>query len=166
VKSRLAVAQHKTVLGVVSALVALGIGLSVWAGTSLLPYPANAIPAPHLTFSFCKVPMWLQTQSRSVKLLGNCMGQLYAPPTQMKVTKDTVFAIGCLPGGCPLRPVLTSSASNRVESQGAHGGVYYFKAFGVGSATIWATFPNPVNCTALPSGPQPDRCPVITLDVA
>ena len=166
--SRLALAQHKTVLAVVSALVALGIGLSVWGVTSLLPYPANAIPAPHLPpFSRCQPPMWLETQSRSVKLLGNCLGQLYSPPVTMKLAEGTVFALGCFRHAWARLPNLYSSAPAVVASQGRHGGAYYFKAVGVGRATVWAIVPGRRDCSSPPSGgPRPDRCPTITVDIS
>ncbi len=167
VKSRLALARHKTVIATISALVALGVGLSVWGVTSLVPYPANAIPAPHLPpFSRCQPPMWLQTQSRLAERLGDCPGQLYSPPVTMKLAEGGVFAIGCFPHACARLPILYSSAPTVVASQGRYGGAYYFKAVGVGRATVWAIFPGRRNCSSPPSGgPQPDRCPAITLDV-
>ena len=70
-------AQHKTAVAVISALVVLGVGLSVWASTDLLPYSANVIPAPRLPpFSRCQPPMWLQTQSRLAERLGDCPCQV------------------------------------------------------------------------------------------
>jgi len=167
VKSRLALARHKTAIATISALVALGVGLSVWGVTSLLPYPANAIPAPHLPpFSRCQPPMWLRTQSRLAERLGDCPGQLYSPPVTMKLAEGSVFAIGCFPHDCAGLPDLYSSTPTVVASQGRHGGAYYFKAVGVGRATVWAIFPGRRNCSSPPSGgPQPDRCPAITLDV-
>jgi hypothetical protein len=159
--------QHKTAIAVISALVVVGVGFSVWASTNLLPYPANAIPAPHLPpFSRCQPPMWLQTQSRLAERLGDCPGQLYSPPFTMKLAEGTVFAIGCFPHACARLSNLYSSAPTVVEAQGQHGGAYYFKAVGVGRATMWASFSNPANCSTPRSGsPPPDRCPAIALAV-
>lgn len=164
--SKLVLAEHKIAAVLISAVIAVGLGFGIWGVTSILPYPADAIPAPQLGhFTFCSIPMWLQTQDRSVRWLGDCMGQLYSPPTEMKLGTGVVFAIGCLPRMCPGQVLLSSTAATVVAAQGEHDGAYYFKVVGIGTATIWAAFPTKSNCSPLPDGTQPDRCPAIKLDI-
>ncbi len=93
------------------------------------------------------------------------MGELYSPPAEMKVAQGTVFAIGCLPKMCPELIKLSSAASRVVVPQGEHKGAYYFKAVGIGVATIWAAFHTIGGCSLLADGVQPSRCPVIKLVV-
>ena len=164
--TQLIVMKHKVTTAVVSLVILLGLGLSIWGVNSILPYPADAIPAPQLGhFTFCSIPMWLQTQDRSVRWLGDCMGELGSPPTEMKLGQGTVFAIGCLPRMCPELIQLSSAASRVVAPQGEHNGAYYFKAVGIGVATIWAAFHTIGGCSLLADGVQPSRCPVIKLVV-
>lgn len=164
--SKLALAEHKVAAALISAAVVAGLGFGIWGVNSVLPYPADAIPAPQLGhFTFCQIPMWLQTQERSVRWLGDCMGELYSPPAEMKLGQGTVFAIGCLPRMCPRHLLLSSSAARIVEPRGEHQDAYYFQAVGIGIATIWAAFPTIGGCSPPGAGPQPDRCPVIKLAV-
>ena len=158
--------KHKVVASVGAVVVALGLGFGIWGATSVLPYPADAIPAPQLGhFTFCSIPMWLQTQDRSVRWLGDCMGELYSPPAEMKLGQGIVFAIGCLPRTCPRHLALSSSAVRIVAPRGEHNGAYYFKAVGVGAATIWAAFHTIGGCSLSTDGVQPSRCPAIKLVV-
>ena len=113
----------------------------------------------------CQVPMWLQTQDRTVRWLGDCLGQLYSPPAELVVDRGTYLAIGCRHGACVRPPILRSSRPSVVRSSGVHAGASYFEAVGPGSATIWATFTSSANCSLPPHGPQPDRCPAILLKV-
>lgn len=164
--SKVIMAEHKVAAAIVSAVILLGLGFGIWGATSVLPYPADAIPAPQLGhFTFCSIPMWLQTQDRSVRWLGDCMGELYSPPAEMKLGQGIVFAIGCLPRMCPQLLRLSSAAVRVVEPQGEHNGAYYFKAVGVGAATIWAAFHTIGGCSLSTDGVQPSRCPVISLAV-
>ncbi|MGA9775713.1 MAG: hypothetical protein WBU92_07305 [Candidatus Dormiibacterota bacterium] len=164
--SKLILTEHKVATALVSAVIVVGVGFGIWGVTSILPYPADAIPAPQLGhFTFCSIPMWLQTQDRTVRWLGDCMGELYSPAAEMKMGRGTVFAIGCLAGRCSGQVLLSSTAVTVVAAQGEHNGAYYFKAVGIGTATIWAAFPTIGNCSLLPDGTQPDRCPAIKLAV-
>ncbi len=162
--SKLVLAEHKVAAALISAVVVAGLGLGIWTANSILPYPADAIPAPHIGhFTMCSIPMWLQTQDRSVRWLGDCMGQLYSPPPEMRLGRGTVLAIGCRPGGCPLGVFLYSTSPKVVATQGEHNDAYYFKAVGVGTATIWAAFRTNLNCSSSSDGTQPDSCPAIKL---
>lgn len=153
-------------MAIVSLGILFGVGFGIWGASSILPYPADAIPAPQLGhFTMCSIPMWLQTQDRSVKWLGDCMGELYSPPAEMKMVQGAVFAIGCVAKRCPERLRLSSSATRVVEPQGQHEGAYYFKAVGVGTTTIWAAFHTIGGCSLSTDGVQPSRCPVIKLVV-
>lgn len=157
--------RHKLIASIRAALIALGLGLGIWGATSVLPHPANAIPEPQLGhFAMCSILMWLHTQDRSVRWLGDCVGQLYSPPAEMRLNQGTVFAIGCLPGECPELLRLSSAAGRVVSPQGKHGSAYYFKAVGNGAAVIWAIFRNGLGCS-LTNGVQPKRCPAIRLVV-
>ncbi len=164
--SKLVLAEHKVAAALISAVIVAGLGFGIWSVNSILPYPADAIPAPHIGhFTMCSIPMWLQTQNRSVRWLGDCMGQLYSPPPEMKLDRGTTFAIGCRLEGCPLRGFLYSTAPKVVMAQGKHNDAYYFKVVGVGTATIQAIFPSNPNCELSSDGTQPDSCPAIKVVV-
>jgi hypothetical protein len=83
----------------------------------------------------------------------------------MALRRGTVFAIGCRPESCAPYPVLTTSDGGVVRSWGEHGGAFYFQAVGGGSATIWASFRNSLNCSPPPHSPQPERCPAVRVEV-
>ncbi len=118
--SKLVLAEHKVAAALISAVVVAGLGLGIWTANSILPYPADAIPAPHIGhFTMCSIPMWLQTQDRSVRWLGDCMGQLYSPPPEMRLGRGTVLAIGCRPGGCPLGVFLYSTSPKSWRPRGS-----------------------------------------------
>ncbi len=160
------VGRSKPAAMLISAAAVVALGLDILAANSILPYPDKAIPAPKLGhFTMCQVPMWLQTQDRTVRWLGDCLGQLYSPPAELVVNRGTYLAIGCRHGACLLPPILRSSRPSVVRPSGVHAGAFYFEAVGPGSATIWATFTSSANCSLPSHGPQPDRCPAILLKV-
>ena len=149
----------------VGVLVALGLGITACAASS---QPARTtIEAPHLKSVMCVPPMWLKTQSGRTQWLGDCLGQLYAPPSRMTLLVGSVFAVGCVPGSCHGLPPLAISSPHVVAFRGRLRGVAYFEVVAGGSATLWATAKseNRLLCTTEGTPPvQPTRCPVITIE--
>lgn len=153
----------RLVAGVVIMLLA---GVVAWRVTS--PSAPYSIPKPTFPTSRCLTPLWLRTQGGYETRLGNCLGELVAPSSEVPAAVVTVaigsgFAMGCMSNMCSTgQPIMTSSNRLIVAFQGVRHGEAYFKAVGHGRASILVR--GIVCLAANTSGPLSSPCPAVIIE--